>query len=288
MELEPTPATAPVRDRGVAALLALVAGPFGIHHFYLGRTTAGVLSLLFFWTGIPALVSVVNLLQLLFMHPARFRAKYNPSSAPASERAANEVFETEFSADEAARFADLAQALAQLNARGGLAFLTTQHQQLPLQLLSNNVATDGGGALPTLTLQSASQSLLFTPRQVVFKRNRQVCIRRYHQVHFELIPAGTYKAVENPQTLDTVVEEAGQLIDSLFGPTKGGAKFQFKVKQVLGKLEWVEKGEALAPVHDLVLQQHTQLSLRTEGIELQLTHPDSALMAVLERALRAF
>jgi TM2 domain-containing membrane protein YozV len=45
-------------------LLALLLGGIGIHHFYLGRTFAGVLSLFLFWTFLPAIFA---LLEALFM-----------------------------------------------------------------------------------------------------------------------------------------------------------------------------------------------------------------------------
>lgn len=65
------------KTKTVALLLALFLGGFGIHHFYLGRNTAGVLSVLFFWTFIPALVAVVNVVQILVMSDRDFDAKYN-------------------------------------------------------------------------------------------------------------------------------------------------------------------------------------------------------------------
>jgi TM2 domain-containing membrane protein YozV len=44
------------------ALLALFLGGLGAHHFYLGRTLAGVLSVIFFWTFIPAICALVELM----------------------------------------------------------------------------------------------------------------------------------------------------------------------------------------------------------------------------------
>ena len=41
-----------------AIILALFAGGFGIHEFYLGNTEGGVLMLLFFWTLIPAIIGL--------------------------------------------------------------------------------------------------------------------------------------------------------------------------------------------------------------------------------------
>ncbi len=67
------------RDRTTAAVLALVAlfaGGVMIDRFYLGRTGAGVLSILFFWTGIPWLLSLVHLVQFLTMTDERFDERY--------------------------------------------------------------------------------------------------------------------------------------------------------------------------------------------------------------------
>jgi TM2 domain-containing membrane protein YozV len=57
------------RDEVVGILLALFLGSFGAHHFYLRRTGLGVLYLCFFWTGIPAIVGLVE----CFFMPARVR-----------------------------------------------------------------------------------------------------------------------------------------------------------------------------------------------------------------------
>lgn len=67
------------RDRTTAAMLALVslfAGGVMIDRFYLGRTGAGILSILFFWTGIPWLLSLVHLVQFLTMTDERFDEHY--------------------------------------------------------------------------------------------------------------------------------------------------------------------------------------------------------------------
>lgn len=41
-------------------VLAFFLGGFGIHKFYAGRTGAGLVMLLFCWTGIPAVISLVD------------------------------------------------------------------------------------------------------------------------------------------------------------------------------------------------------------------------------------
>ncbi|HEX9953223.1 MAG TPA: TM2 domain-containing protein [Rubricoccaceae bacterium] len=67
------------RDRTTAAVLALVSlflGGVMLHKFYLGRTGAGILSLLFFWTGIPWIASLVHLVRFLTMDDEQFEDRY--------------------------------------------------------------------------------------------------------------------------------------------------------------------------------------------------------------------
>jgi TM2 domain-containing membrane protein YozV len=76
-----------MKDKTVAALLALFIGWAGIHKFYLGESGAGIIYLLFFWTGIPAFIGFVECILLLTMSEKSFNAKYNrrfqaASSAP--------------------------------------------------------------------------------------------------------------------------------------------------------------------------------------------------------------
>jgi TM2 domain-containing membrane protein YozV len=64
------------RDEVVGVLLALFLGWLGVHHFYLGRVGLGVLYLCFSWTGIPAILGVIE----CFFMPGRVRA-YNAVQA---------------------------------------------------------------------------------------------------------------------------------------------------------------------------------------------------------------
>ena len=43
-----------------AGLLAILLGDFGVHHFYTGQTLRGVLDILFCWTGIPAIIGLIE------------------------------------------------------------------------------------------------------------------------------------------------------------------------------------------------------------------------------------
>ena len=64
------------KDEAVGVLFALFLGCFGLHHFYLRRNGLGVLYLLFFWTGITA---ILGLIECFFM-PGRVR-DYNAVQA---------------------------------------------------------------------------------------------------------------------------------------------------------------------------------------------------------------
>lgn len=65
------------RSRGVAAVLAAFAGTFGLHRFYLGRKLSGFMYLLFFWTGIPSVLGLLEAVRLLAMNPWKFSEKYD-------------------------------------------------------------------------------------------------------------------------------------------------------------------------------------------------------------------
>ena len=64
------------RDEVVGVLLAFFLGCFGIHHFYLGRVGLGILYCCFCWTGIPAILGVIE----CFFMPGRVRM-YNAMQA---------------------------------------------------------------------------------------------------------------------------------------------------------------------------------------------------------------
>ncbi|KTG09954.1 hypothetical protein AUR64_10080 [Haloprofundus marisrubri] len=62
--------------RLVAGLLAILLGTIGAHKFYLGRTGFGILYLLFFWTGIPTIVGIIEGAIYLSKSPEQFHAQY--------------------------------------------------------------------------------------------------------------------------------------------------------------------------------------------------------------------
>ena len=64
------------KDEVIGVLLAIFFGGFGIHHFYLRRNGLGVLYLVFFWTGISAILGLID----AFFTPDRVR-RYNATQA---------------------------------------------------------------------------------------------------------------------------------------------------------------------------------------------------------------
>ena len=64
------------KDELVGVLLAFFLGGLGVHKFYMGQTGLGILYLLFFWTGIPAIIGFIE----CFLMPGRVRA-YNAMRA---------------------------------------------------------------------------------------------------------------------------------------------------------------------------------------------------------------
>ncbi len=64
------------KDEVLGVILAVFLGDFGVHHFYLRRDGLGVLYLLFFWTGIPAIIAIFE----AFFMPGRVR-RYNTMQA---------------------------------------------------------------------------------------------------------------------------------------------------------------------------------------------------------------
>ena len=68
------------KNRIVAALFALFLGGIGIHKFYLGAIGWGVVYLIFFWTFIPAIVSLIEAILLFLMNDDEFNRKYGEAN----------------------------------------------------------------------------------------------------------------------------------------------------------------------------------------------------------------
>jgi TM2 domain-containing membrane protein YozV len=66
-----------MKDKNVAAILALFFGFLGAHKFYLGRIGSGVLYLIFSFTFIPALLGLIDFFVLALMDRDEFNRRYN-------------------------------------------------------------------------------------------------------------------------------------------------------------------------------------------------------------------
>lgn len=66
-----------MKTKTSAVLLAVVFGFIGIHKFYLGKNASGILYLVFFWTGIPFILSLVDAISYLLMSRTAWDERYN-------------------------------------------------------------------------------------------------------------------------------------------------------------------------------------------------------------------
>ena len=64
------------KDEVLGVVLAVFLGSFGAHHFYLRRNGLAILYCIFFWTGIPGLIALIE----AFFMPGRVR-QYNAAQA---------------------------------------------------------------------------------------------------------------------------------------------------------------------------------------------------------------
>ena len=71
-----------MRNRTAAILICFFGGYFGVHKFYLGQITQGIIYLIFCWTCIPALISFFEFLGLCFMTDREFDARFNYDTSP--------------------------------------------------------------------------------------------------------------------------------------------------------------------------------------------------------------
>lgn len=65
-----------MKSRIVAALLAFFLGGIGAHKFYLNKIGKGFLHLIFCWTYIPTIISLIEGIGYLMQSDADFQAKH--------------------------------------------------------------------------------------------------------------------------------------------------------------------------------------------------------------------
>lgn len=77
----------------ICSALSLIFGGIGIQKFYLGQNKRGILYILFFWTGIPYLLCIIDLLKFIFMSEEDFNLIYNEEYAEILNNNNNEINE---------------------------------------------------------------------------------------------------------------------------------------------------------------------------------------------------
>ncbi len=74
------------KSRGVAALLAILIGSLGIHYFYLGKTSAGIITIILSLVtcGLWSILILIQGILMFCMTNEQFRQKYvlNTNSFP--------------------------------------------------------------------------------------------------------------------------------------------------------------------------------------------------------------
>ena len=74
--VNPERANWPIKNKVVAAILAILLGGFGIHKFYLGQTGKGILYLIFCWAYVPAILALIEGIMMLTSNDENFQIKY--------------------------------------------------------------------------------------------------------------------------------------------------------------------------------------------------------------------
>lgn len=65
------------KSKLTTALLAIFLGSFGLHKFYLGQVTWGLLYLFLFWSSISTILGFIEGIYYLTMSDKDFEAKYS-------------------------------------------------------------------------------------------------------------------------------------------------------------------------------------------------------------------
>lgn len=67
----------PIKNKLAAGLLGIFLGGIGIHKFYMGKIGAGILYLVFCWTGIPAIIGFIEGIVYLCSDDHNFQVKHH-------------------------------------------------------------------------------------------------------------------------------------------------------------------------------------------------------------------
>lgn len=66
-----------MKNKRLAAVLAILLGGVGAQHFYLANYLTAMFCLLFSWTGIPMLIGIFQGLGYLTMNEREFNSRFN-------------------------------------------------------------------------------------------------------------------------------------------------------------------------------------------------------------------
>lgn len=64
-----------MKSKIVAGILGILLGGWGVHKFYMGNILAGVVYLVFCWTGIPSILGLIEGIMFLIDDDEKFQAR---------------------------------------------------------------------------------------------------------------------------------------------------------------------------------------------------------------------
>jgi len=91
----PSNLSKPYKSKDTVIKYALFLGIFGIHRFYLRQYGIGLLYLLFFWTLIPLIIAIIDIVVFQMMSQEKFDSKYNTDTVVATASSSNSTKEAQ-------------------------------------------------------------------------------------------------------------------------------------------------------------------------------------------------